>query len=94
MKTKCILCNTVTEGGSEFYDHLEDIHMMPIRRMRIGSSGQPTEETHRECMDRFMFSHVEYGSDKCWCPDCVGGETLAVVSNITNKHGTMYIRHQ
>ena len=35
MKTKCLLCTAVVESGQGFYDHLEDVHMMPIRRERI-----------------------------------------------------------
>jgi len=35
MKTKCLLCTAVVETGHGFYDHLEDVHMMPIRRQRI-----------------------------------------------------------
>ena len=35
MKTKCLLCTALTETGQGFYDHLEDVHMMPIRRERI-----------------------------------------------------------
>ena len=93
MKTKCLLCEAVTANGSEFYDHLEDVHMMPIRRMRISDNGKSVEETHKECMDRFMFGHSEYGSNKCWCPECVGGQTLALVNDVSSKHGTMYVRH-
>ena len=81
MKTKCLLCTAMTEPGQEFYDHLEDVHMMPIRRERIiqpenwihGMSlekkGLWREETHKECMERFKFNHPEYGTDICWCPD-------------------------
>ena len=93
MKTKCLLCSGVTKGGSEFYDHLEDIHMMPIRRTRISDNGKPIEETHKECIDRFVFNHIEYGSDKCWCPDCVGGETLSIVNNVSAKYGTLHVKH-
>ena len=93
MKTKCLLCEAVTTNGSEFYDHLEDIHMMPIRRMRIGKLGQPIEETHLECMTRFIYNHLEYGSEKCWCPECVGGQTLAIVNELSSKYGTMYVKH-
>ena len=32
---KCLLCTAVVESGQKFYDHLEEVHMMPIRRMRI-----------------------------------------------------------
>ena len=46
MKTKCLLCTALTETGQGFYDHLEDVHMMPIRRGRIGENGSPREETH------------------------------------------------
>ena len=93
MKTKCLLCEVTTGTGAEFYDHLEDVHMMPIRRMRIGHLGMTIEETHNECMERFMFSHLEYGSDKCWCPDCVGGQTLEMVNKVSSKYGTMYVKH-
>ena len=57
MKTKCLLCTALTETGQGFYDHLEDVHMMPIRRMRINELGYPREETHDECMKRFKFNH-------------------------------------
>ena len=92
MKTKCLLCEAVVNSGSKFYDHLEDIHMMPIRRMRISVFGKAEEETHSECMERFKFNHEEYGTEKCWCPDCVGGETLGIVNEICSKHGQLYIK--
>ena len=41
--TKCILCTAVVESGQKFYDHLEDVHMIPIRRMRINEYGKPRE---------------------------------------------------
>ena len=94
MKTKCLLCTAVTESGQGFYDHLEDVHMMPIRRMRISEFGQPIEETHDECLERFMFNHEEYGTKLCWCPDCVGGETLSMVNKICSKHGQLYIKEK
>ena len=93
MKTKCLLCEVTTDTGSEFYNHLEDVHMMPVRRMRIGHLGMPVEETHNECLERFMFSHSDYGSDNCWCPDCVGGQTLEMVNKVSSKYGTMYVKH-
>ncbi len=104
MKTKCLLCTAVTETGQGFYDHLEDVHMMPIRRMRIvqpenwihGMSlekkGMIREETHDECMERFKFNHPEYGTEQCWCPDCIGGETLEMVNKVCSKHGQLYIK--
>ena len=101
--TKCILCTAVIESGQEFYDHLEDVHMMPIRRQRIThvginrygkEKGLVREETHRECMERFMFNHEEYGTDICWCPDCIGGETLTVINKICSEHGQLYITHK
>ena len=46
--TKCILCTAVVDSGQKFYDHLEDVHMMPIRRKRINEQGLPQEESHRE----------------------------------------------
>ena len=85
MKTKCLLCEVVTATGSEFYDHLEDVHMMPIRRMRIGKYGRSVEETHHECLERFAFSHPEYGSDKCWCPECLARKTLDLVNDDSSK---------
>ena len=93
-KTKCLLCTALTETGQGFYDHLEDVHMMPIRRVRIGENGRPREESHSECMERFMFTHLEYGSDKFWCPDCVGGEVLTRINKICVKHGQLYITHK
>ena len=92
MKTKCLVCTAVVGSGQEFYDHLEDIHMMPIRRVRIGENGRPREETHSECMERFKFNHEEYGTDICWCPDCVGGETLSMVNKASSQHGQLYIK--
>jgi hypothetical protein len=44
MKKKCLLCTAVVESGYKFYDHLEDVHMMPIRRERIV---QPENWIHR-----------------------------------------------
>jgi hypothetical protein len=67
--------------------------MMPIRRIRIGHMGMPVEETHNECMDRFVFNHTEYGTDNCWCPDCVGGKTLETVNKFSSKYKTMYVKH-
>ena len=101
MKTKCLLCTAVTETGQGFYDHLEDVHMMPIRRQRIVAAGIDKygeekalvrEETHSECMERFKFNHPEYGTDICWCPDCIGGETLDMVNKVCSKHGQLYIK--
>ena len=92
--TKCILCTALTEQGQKFYDHLEDVHMMPIRRVRIGENGRPREESHSECMERFMFNHEEYGTKLCWCPDCIGGEVLTRVNKICAKHGQLYINHK
>ena len=72
MRTKCLLCTAVTETGQGFYDHLEDVHMMPIRRERIVAAGIDRygkekalvrEESHDECMERFKFNHPEYGTD-------------------------------
>ena len=102
--TKCVLCTAVIESGQKFYDHLEDVHMMPIRRQRIvqpenwihGMSlekkGLLREETHDECIERFKFSRPEYGTELCWCPECVGGETLQKVIEVCKKHGPLYIR--
>ena len=104
MRTKCLICTAVTPTGQGFYDHLEDVHMMPIRRERIvqpenwihGMSlekkGLWREETHDECMERFKFNHPEYGTDQCWCPDCLGGETLEMVNKGCTKHGQLYIK--
>jgi len=92
MKKKCILCTAVTEEGPQFYDHLEDVHMMPIRRKVIGSNEKVHEETHTECMQRFKFNHTEYGTQSCWCPDCIGGETLTTVNEICAKHGQIYVK--
>ena len=101
MKTKCLLCTAVTETGQGFYDHLEDVHMMPIRRKRIVAAGIDKygeekalvrEESHSECMERFKFNHTEYGTDICWCPDCIGGETLDMVNKVCSKHGQLYIK--
>lgn len=91
MKTKCLLCTTITEPGNEFYDHLEDIHFVPIRRMRINESGVPIEETHDQCLERFKFNHPEFGTDKCWCPDCIGGETSKIITEVSKKYGTTII---
>ena len=93
MNTKCLLCTAVTETGQGFYDHLEDVHMMPIRRLRLSKYGIPVEETHEECMERFKFNHEEYGTELCWCPDCVGGETLTKVNEVCAEHGQLYITH-
>ena len=101
MKTKCLLCTAVTETGQGFYDHLEDVHMMPIRRKRIVAAGidkygeekaLDREESHSECMERFKFNHKEYGTKLCWCPDCIGGETLDMVNKVCSKHGQLYIK--
>ena len=101
MKTKCLLCTAVTETGQGFYDHLEDVHMMPIRRKRIVAAGIDKygeekalvrEESHSECMERFKFNHPEYGTDICWCPDCIGGGTLDMVNKVCSKHGQLYIK--
>ena len=101
MKTKCLLCTAVTETSQEFYDHLEDVHMMPIRRQRIVAAGIDRygkekglvrEETHKECMERFKFNHPEYGTDICWCPDCIGGETLSMVNKVCSKYDQLYIK--
>mgnify|MGYP000704637090 CR=1 FL=1 len=101
MKTKCLLCTALTETGQGFYDHLEDVHMMPIRRERITAvgidkygqeKGLAEEETNDECMERFKFTHPEYGTDICWCPDCIGGETLAMVNEVCSEHGQLYIK--
>ena len=92
MKTKCLLCTALTETGQGFYDHLEDVHMMPIRRVRIGENGRPREESHSECMERFMFNHEEYGTELCWCPDCLGGETLTMINKVCSQHGQLYIK--
>ena len=94
MRTKCLLCTALTSPGQGFYDHLEDVHMMPIRRMRFGNDGRPREETYTECMERFKFNHEEYGTELCWCPDCVGGEVLTRVNKICAKHGQLYINHK
>ena len=92
MLTKCLLCTAVTETGHGFYDHLEDVHMMPIRRMRVNEGGRPKEESHGECLERFRYNHPEYGTEQCWCPDCVGGETLTMINEVCGKHGQIYIR--
>ena len=98
---KCLLCTAVVGSGQKFYDHLEDVHMMPIRRQRIVAAGIDRygkekglvrEETHGECMERFKFNHPEYGTELCWCPDCVGGETLAKVNKASVGHGQLYIK--
>ena len=94
MKTKCLLCTALTETGQGFYDHLEDIHMMPIRRVRIGVDGKPREESHSECMERFKFNHKEYGTKLCWCPDCLGGETLKLVNEVSSQFDIKYIKEK
>jgi hypothetical protein len=75
--------------------------MMPIRRQIIAAvgidrngteKGLVVEETNDECMERFKFNHEEYGTEICWCPDCVGGETLAMVNEVCSKHGRLYIK--
>ena len=100
-KTKCLLCTAVTYTGHYFYDHLEDVHMMPIRRERITDvgidrdgteKGLVVEETNDECMERFKFTHPEYGTEICWCPDCIGGETLDTVSKVCKIHGQIYVK--
>ena len=68
--------------------------MMPIRRVRIGENGKPKEESHKECMERFMFNHPEYGTNIWWCPDCLGGETLSKVNEVSAKFGTVYIKEK
>ena len=99
--TKCLLCTALTEPGQVFYDHLEDVHMMPIRRQRIVAAcidrygkekGLVREETNSECMERFKFNHPEYGTEQCWCPDCIGGETLTMVNKACSQHGQLYIK--
>ena len=45
-------------------------------------------------MERFKFNHPEYGTELCWCPDCVGGETLAKVNEVCSNHGQLYIKHK
>ena len=92
--TKCILCTAVTESGYGFYDLLEDVHMMPIRRVRIGENGRPREESHNECMERFKYNHPEYATEICWCPDCVGGEVLTRINKICAKYGQLYITNK
>ena len=100
-KTKCLLCTAVIYRGQYFYDHLEDVHMMPIRRERITAvgidkygqeKGLAEEETNDECMERFKFTHPEYGTEICWCPDCIGGETLDTVSKVCKIHGQIYVK--
>ena len=100
-KTKCLLCTAVTYIGHHFYDHLEDVHMMPIRRQRIVAAGVDKygqekglveEETNDECMERFKSNHPEYGTEMCWCPDCIGGETLDMVGKVCETHGELYIK--
>ncbi len=101
--TKCILCTAVVESGQKFYDHLEDVHMMPIRRERIVAAGIDKhgeekalvrEETHSECMERFKHTHPEFGTEICWCPECVGGEALARINEVSAKYGQLYISHK
>ena len=103
IKTKCLLCTAVTYPGQYFYDHLEDVHMMPIKRERITAvgidrdgteKGLVVEETNDECMERFKFTHPEYGTEICWCPDCIGGETLDMVNQVCSKHGQIYIKEK
>ena len=91
--TKCLLC-AVKIKKTKFYDHLEDVHFIPIRRKRINTNGNIVEETHRQTVKRFKFSHPEYGTDKCWCPDCIGGETLVIVNEVSSKYGTLVIKHK
>jgi hypothetical protein len=43
-------------------------------------------------MKRFMFNHEEYGTDICWCPDCLGGETLTKINKVCSTHGQLYIK--
>jgi hypothetical protein len=45
-------------------------------------------------MERFKFNHPEYGTDQCWCPDCLGGETLTMVNKVCDKHGQLYIKEK
>ena len=101
IKTKCLLCKAVTYPGHYFYDHLEDVHMMPIKRERITAvgvdkygqeKGLAEEETNDECMERFKFTHPEYGTEICWCPNCIGGETLDKVSKVCKIHGQIYVK--
>ena len=101
IKTKCLLCTAVTYTGHYFYDHLEDVHMMPIIRQRITAvgidkygqkKGLVEEETNDECMERFMVTHEEYGTEICWCPDCLGGETLVMVNKVCETHGQLYVK--
>ena len=63
-----------------------------IHGMSLEKKGMIREETHDECMERFKFNHPEYGTDKCWCPDCLGGETLTMVSKVCEQHGRLYIK--
>ena len=101
MNTKCLICTAVVGSGQKFYDHLEDVHMMPIRRQRIVAAGIDKygkekalvrEETHGECMERFKHTHPEYGTEICWCPDCLGGETLVMINKVCSQHGQLYIK--
>ena len=89
---ECILCGASTPRGHTFYDHLEDVHMMPIRRERINEYGFVVEETHDQCLERFKFNHEEYSTELCWCPECLGGETLEILNDISSEHGELYIR--
>ena len=91
--TKCLLCSIKMEK-TKFYDHLEDFHFIPIRRERINFKGNLVEETHRQTMKRFKFNHPEYGTDECWCPDCIGGETLVILNKAVSKHGSLIIKHK
>ena len=43
-------------------------------------------------MERFKFNHPEYGTEQCWCPDCLGGETLTMVNKVCTKHDQLYIK--
>ena len=79
MKTKCKLCREILESGIPFYEHLENVHLIPVRLNRIGSNGKVREETDAECKERFKFQHPEFNTDKCWCPECLGGSVLQTV---------------
>ena len=57
-----------------------------IHGMSLEKKGLWREETHEECMERFKFNHPEYGTEQCWCPDCLGGETLTLVNKVCSKH--------
>ena len=45
-------------------------------------------------MERFKFNHPEYGTDICWCPDCIGGETLTKVNEVSARFDTVYIKEK